>query len=96
MDSDMEKPRRSGHFPEGTERKSWFFIMFADTKLKCVFRLCSANEKKKIFKKIQKLDIFKAYILIVSHFNDLDPKWRQSAGTWQFLSSCTAMQRVSL
>ena len=41
----MEKPGRSDHFPEGTGCKSCFFIMSADTKFKCVFKLSSANNK---------------------------------------------------
>ena len=31
LNSDMEKPGRSGHFPEGTGCKSRFFIMSAGT-----------------------------------------------------------------
>ena len=48
LDSDMEKPGRSGHFHEGTGCKSWFFRMSAGTKLKCAFNNSSPNSKKKI------------------------------------------------
>ena len=47
LDSDMEKPGRSGHVPERTGCKSWFFIMSAGTKLKCAFNNSSLNNKNK-------------------------------------------------
>ena len=41
-----KKTGKSGHFPKGRGCKSWFFIMSAGTKLKCVFNYCSPNDKK--------------------------------------------------
>ena len=46
LDRDMEKPGRSGHFPEGRGCKWWFFIMSAGTKLKCATNNSSPISKK--------------------------------------------------
>ena len=45
--TDMEKPRTSKDFPQGTGCTSWFFIMSAGTTLKCAFKLSSTKNYKK-------------------------------------------------
>ena len=59
----MEKknPGISDHFPEETEYPPWFFKISVGTKIKCAFKLSSANNKKK--SKNNFFDFFRATII---------------------------------
>ena len=78
----MPKLGRFDDFPKETGCKSLFFRMSAGTEPKCAFNKSSHNSK--IFNLI-KLSISTKGISTILTINA--PKWRQSAGTWTFLSN---------
>ena len=81
----MPKLGRFDDFPKETGCKSLFFRMSAGTEPKCAFNNSSHNSKKNYFNKKSKLSISTKGISTILTINA--PKWRQSAGTWKFLSN---------
>ena len=59
--TDIKTQRRFDHFPEGTGYKSCFFIMSADTKMKCAFKFCFVDKKYKKYNYLPNLKETLAY-----------------------------------
>ena len=68
----MKKTGRSDYFPEETGYWSYFFIMFACTKLKCAIKRSTLDSKRFFFKST--LSIFQGLHFHQRNFLDLDYK----------------------
>ena len=66
LNSDIEKPGRSGDFPEGTGCMLWFFIMYAGTKFKAKLDYALMQNIKGKKKKMLKFRFFQGSCLAFS------------------------------